>query len=407
MVRRAGGVGSLIADDCHLRSRARDAARDLALWDKTPVGPLRLATPHLVAQMGWWEPLVVAGVVSGGSPWQRPRRLSAAQAQVVVWTGSAFTFAVAFSLAGGVFHTDYVAVLGPPLAALGGIGASWLWQRWHAGAWSWAGTAMLLVMAALQTGIEQCNQAWQLQGWPGAMLVAEVGVLTVTAAAMHLLAPQRRAGRLSSGLAISALLATLALPLAWALSTVLARPNVAAPAADIHRLIDGTMDTDMAVAVAMAVVVAVAAPPARERQRAHRLLEFHRAQRRSERFLLAVPNALQAAPLIVRTGESVMAMGGCLGRDPILTPSQLERMVQAGELRCVIVGGPSMVPPDTPRERLLADRIRVHGQRVDPALWRDGPEADRSPAPVARRPGGPAQLYDLRPEAADRTLMPS
>jgi 4-amino-4-deoxy-L-arabinose transferase-like glycosyltransferase len=172
----------------------------------------------------------------------------------------------------------------------------------------------------------------------------------------------------------------LVLPLAWALSSVLARPNVAAPAADINRLID-------------AGAGAGSAPTAEPTRRSGRkLLGFLRALRQGERFLLAVPNAQQAAPLMVRTGESVMALAGYLGRDPILTPERLARLVADGELRYVMLGGPSIVAPDSPQERALAHWVRTHGQRVPSALWRDAPEPSRAQADAAL-------LYDLGPDA--------
>jgi 4-amino-4-deoxy-L-arabinose transferase-like glycosyltransferase len=379
----AGAAGT--TPDAATRTAA-PSGQTTALWDRTPAGPLRLATPHLAAQMGWWLPMVVAGVALGGSPWRWRRRLSAAQAHVLVWAGWAFTYAIAFSLAGGVFHTYYVAVLGPPLAAMAGIGASLIWQRCRAGALPRALPAVLLITAAWHAYIELGNVAWQFEGWHSAMLVGAVGVLLLAAVGMWNLPPQRAAGRLSTGLMVSALLARLVMPAAWALSTVLVRPNVAAPAADITKLSDSATD------------VAVAEPPETSKPRSRKLLEFLGAHRQSERYLLAVPNALQAAPLIVRTGEPIMAMGGYLGRDPILTPSQLECMVEEGELRYVIVGGPSIVPPDTRRERVLAYWIRSHGQRVDPALWREAPDPSRPTAGSPRRPRAVARLYDLRPD---------
>jgi len=134
------------------------------------------------------------------------------------------------------------------------------------------------------------------------------------------------------------------------------------------------------------------------RPRSQKLLEFLRAHRQSERLLLAMPNGPQAASLIVRSGEPVMAMGGYLGRDPILTPSELERVVDAGELRYAIVGGLCIVPPNTHRERALAQWIRSHGQRVDPELWRDAPDPNRSTTGPPRPLRSPARLYDLRPD---------
>jgi 4-amino-4-deoxy-L-arabinose transferase-like glycosyltransferase len=385
---RAAVPAPTAAPDRAGRAAARPRAA-VVLWDQTPVGPLRLLTPHLAAQMAWWLPLVIAGAILGGSPWRRRQGPAAEQANVLLWAGWALTYGIAFSVAGGVFHTYYVAVLGAPLAALAGIGASLLWQRQRADERRWALPAVLLLTAAWHGYIDRGETTWQLEGWRGMLLAAVVVALVIAGTALWRL-PPRLAGRKSAGLALIALVAMLAMPLAWALSTVLVRPNVEIPSADIGKLAVGATD----------VAVAEPLPPARPRTQ--RLLEFLRANRQSERYLLAVPNALQAAPLIVRTGESVMAMGGYLGRDPILTPRDLERMVNEGVLRYAVVGGPSLVPPDTPGERALAQWIRTHGRPVDSVLWREPPDPNRPSTGLPRGPGiTPARLYDLRPDQAD------
>ena len=113
-----------------------------------------------------------------------------------------------------------------------------------------------------------------------------------------------------------------------------------------------------------------------------------------ERFLLATPSAQLASPLIIATGRPVMAMGGFHGLDPILTPEGLARLVEAGEVRFVMLGDLSAASRFMGAEsagRPLADWVRAHGQPVDVALWGgSGPDWGRG----ARR-----QLYDVKPEA--------
>jgi len=243
--------------------------------------------------------------------------------------------------------------------------------------------AVLLATAGWQAYIEQGYVAWRLDDWRSWLLAASVGALILGAAA--LLAIRRRADtRLPGTLAIGGLFFMLAAPTAWALSTVLVRPNVAAPFANIEALANTAADASAQGSSAAA------------RASARKLIRFLKAQRGTERFLLAVPNAAQAAPIIVRTGEPVMAMGGYLGRDPILAVGDLERMVNDGELRFVMLGGFSLVPPTTRRERALGEWIRTHGTPVDPSLWRETGPAPEASLDRLPRPGPAAQLYDLR-----------
>ena len=59
---------------------------------------------------------------------------------------------------------------------------------------------------------------------------------------------------------------------------------------------------------------------------------FLRAERGSSRFLAAAPNTRLAAPIIIATGEPVMATGGYFGIDPILTVDAFRQMVERGEV---------------------------------------------------------------------------
>lgn len=370
-------------------ARSTPEASPAPLWDHTPVGPGRLAVPHLAGQFAWCFPLAVAGAVLGMLPCRRGERLRPGQLEVVAWAGWAITYAAVFSLAGGVFHAYYLATLGPPLAALAGIGWTLLWRSARARR-LWAMPALVLgALAAWQVYLEQGYVAWRAGDWLTGLLVGSAGLLSACGVAAAL-ATRRRAGtRLPAVLAPVALAAALATPAAWALSTVLVRPNVAAPVASIAAL--GGADAP----------AAAAAPGIRSQPRARRLYEFLAQRRGTERFFLAVPNALQAAPWIVRTGEPVMAMGGYLGRDPILTPAGLNDLVARGELRFVLLGGFSLVTPDTAREKAIADWVRRNGTCVDPVLWREQPQA---PAAVAEPAGGirtPAVLFDLRPAATE------
>jgi hypothetical protein len=66
-----------------------------------------------------------------------------------------------------------------------------------------------------------------------------------------------------------------------------------------------------------------------------------------------------------------MAIGGYLGDDPILTPSNIERLASDRQLRFVMLGGFTLAPA---RQAAALDPIarwvRANGRPVDPKLWR-------------------------------------
>ena len=66
-------------------------------------------------------------------------------------------------------------------------------------------------------------------------------------------------------------------------------------------------------------------------------LDYLEEQRRGETWLVATPSAMQAAPIIIETGEAVIALGGFSGNDPILDESEFDSLVAEGKLRFVLL----------------------------------------------------------------------
>ena len=353
------------------------------LFVRAPAGPLRLADGQLAAQALWWLPLALAGLVAGALAERARRPLAPAHLALALWAGWAFTYAVVYSLAGGFFHYYYLATMAPPLAALAGIGVV---RGWEAARDTRAVPALLvpwlvLVTAAWQVFIHaravegHAAPAWLLR----AVLVGALASAVILVALALGWRASERARPLAAGALGLGLIALHVLPVAWALSTVLVPANGVLPAADLVRLLPRD-----AIAEARA---RRAADPAR----LARLIGFLTANRQGERYLLATSTTMLAAPIIVRTGEPVMARGGFHGLDPILTPNALDRLVATRHVRFVMLGDLSMVARRLGAEtagRPIAEWVRAHGTPVDPDLWR---------VPGAR--SSAVRLYDLRPGA--------
>jgi 4-amino-4-deoxy-L-arabinose transferase-like glycosyltransferase len=321
--------------------------------ETVPAGPLRLASPFLAGQTGWLLPLLVFGLVAAPL-WPRPALpLSPTTQAIFLWVGWAASDAAIFSGAGGIFHAYYLDTLAPPLAALAALAATSLWRGHGSNGWrSLALPGALLATAAWQYVIAAgfpgtTDGAW----WPWLGLVPLCGAAL---AILALLVPSPWRARLApAGLGIG-LVALLALPAAWALSSVVVASHVEFPYAGAWQR-------------------TAAEDPAVRRVRTRQiedLLAFLRENRHGERFLVATPDARRAAPLIIASGEAVMAMGGYMGADAILTPETLRQMAARRELRFIMI-----VPDDERGQRAshaiaLAEWVRRNGRLVDPVLWR-------------------------------------
>ncbi len=288
------------------------------------------------------------------------------------------------SYAGGVVHTYYLTALAPPVSALAGIGVAQLWTQ---------SRSTLLPVALAITGawaafISAGSIEWQAPHWSTWLFVGMIVVLPSLLSPCSRRCVSRWTPTIERGALAAALVALLAMPCAWALSVVLVRPNVATPSADLAALVHPAASTSD-----------LAAGAGRAERRRHRLVAFLLAHHANERFILATPNALQAAPIVMATGKPVMATGGYLGRDPILTPAALQELTARGEVRFILTGGPSLVPADD-RQQAIAHWVRSNGAVVDRSLWLPERTASGGPAGPTRFAQERAELYDMRPRPA-------
>ena len=349
------------------------------LFVSAPAGPLRLFSGQLAAQTLWLLPLAVFAFAWGGTKDDTRVPSHPARLALSFWFAWILIYALVYGYAGGIIHYYYLSTMAPAVAALAGIGLAGLWDRARqgkSGAVIFAG--ILMLTAVWQLYIQSSALDWSpgaLLNWPGDTLDWLHAALvsgTLIAAAL-LLAMQFRIG---AALGIAAL---LVVPIAWALSSVLLAGQGVLPSADLYRLVSVTRAAD-----------------ARALNRFGRTLDtsklvaFLKGNRSGERFLLATSTTQLAAPIIIDTGESVMARGGFHGLDPAVSPQTLAGMVDVKQLRFAMLGD---VPAISRRMgadaagKPVADWIRARGKLVAPIFWR---------APGSR---SNAELWDLRPEA--------
>lgn len=375
-----------------------------AFYDDEPVGPLRLAAPHLAAQFGWFLPFVTCSLVVFARRRGRDSDASGRAPSRWIWLAWLLSYGAVFSADGGSFHAYYLALLAPPAAMLAAVGAAWLATALrHAAGARWLVLAVLVGTAAWQTYIHSSGVGLGIgtirqevadslvaaaQGNALAFLrLSPMAVLAgvVLCGALLCLPVARR--RLDTAALAAATGLLLVLPTIWAMSNVLARGNVMIPAADIALLTGGPRDRRMLYSAGYGVATEDA-----------RLIAFLQAEHRGERFILAAPNARLAAPVIVRTGKAAMAIGGFSGLDPAIDAEGIARLVHAGQLRFVLLGGPGSYGRSSYAEArrhaiaVLAHRI---GRPVDPLLWR----SDETVGAMQPRQGSRMRLWDLRPSA--------
>jgi 4-amino-4-deoxy-L-arabinose transferase-like glycosyltransferase len=369
------------------------------IFVRVPVGRLRLADRHLAGQVAWLFPLALIGLLAAW-PWSSSALpFDRRQQSLLLWCGWAVTFGMVYSYAGGIFHFYYLTTLGPPLAALAGIGLTELWSNYR----ERTRRALLLPAALLVTGgweiYIQSPYLWggeqTTAGWITELfLILVIGSFTAAAGLWVL---SGRKAQFQKGAAAGLFLLGIGVfslqihPGVWALSSVVARDVTMLPSADLSRLLNPPESLDLR-----------SRYKAERKSRFRKLVVFLKTRYQGERFLLATSSARLAAPIIVRTGDSVMAMGGFHGLDPILTPDTLAGMVKEKQVRFFMVGDFSLssrVLGAVAAQKPLTDWIRKNGREVDPVLWGSlSPEGEGGKSAL--------QLFDLRTAPVSGSVRP-
>ncbi len=374
-----------------LRTDSRTFNEWSRLFVRTPTGPLRLADGQLAAQAGWLFPFVAIALVLGACQNKFRRPLTTTHLSLLFWGCWIFTYAGVYSYLGGIMHSYYLATMAPALAALAGIGIISLWTNYRQrNRYTGLLPLALLVTAVWQLYIQASALGWSLdtftgqpaswQSWLHGALIG--GIIAATAGLIFILFRpfMNQATRvISVGSLTLGLLALLVVPSAWTLSTVLLPTHGLLPSADLYRVVAAFHGADADLRSRFGRFADTS-----------RLVGFLKANRKGERYLIATSTAQLAAPIIIDTGQPVMARGGFHGLDPAVTPETLAQMVAAKQVRFVMIGDVAIVSLRMGARtagKPVADWVRANGKLVDPTLWRTIRTRDSM------------QLYDLRPEA--------
>jgi 4-amino-4-deoxy-L-arabinose transferase-like glycosyltransferase len=230
------------------------------------------------------------------------------------------------------FHRYYLVVLAPAVAAGVGIGLFALWQAYQRR----LGRGWLLPLALVVDAAVEADIVTNSLDGGGRIAAVMVGVGLVTAGGLGIARLWRRAA--SSAWELRAVLASAlvlgVLPLAWAATPTFGTwPDPDHPFAGPELL--GPPHQDVRDQV----------DPA--------LLRYLLAERQDAPFLAASFDAAPVAPLILATGQPVMALGGLSGGDRILTRDQLARLATDGSVHVFLL------PPDAAHQPELQPQTEL------------------------------------------------
>ncbi|MFD3442306.1 ArnT family glycosyltransferase [Streptomyces sp. NPDC058685] len=182
-------------------------------WGSSGIG--RMFDASIGGQISWLLPAALLLLVAGLVVTWRAGRTDTARSAFLVWGGSLLMTAAVFSFMAGIFHEYYTVALAPSIAALVGMGVTVLWEERH----TFAASAALAVTVAV-TAVWSFTLLGRTPDYlPWLRWAVLIGGL---AAAVLLVAGRagRPGPRLALGAAALALVAALAGPVAYSLTTV-------------------------------------------------------------------------------------------------------------------------------------------------------------------------------------------
>ncbi|MCY9079371.1 glycosyltransferase family 39 protein [Bacillus inaquosorum] len=290
--------------------------KSMNMFGTGDAGPLRLFQSALSGQISWMLPFALIGLLGGIVSWYRDRRGQAAEMkETIFWAAWLVPVAGFFSIA-GFFHQYYLIMLAPPIAALSGIGWYTMYRLYKNNK-DWASCllpAAVLITAAFQVYILSAYTSQIGSVW---MYVLGLSGLGITLALLIL----KRSHPFSKQLTIISLCVLLLAPVYWSATPLLYGGNSVLPesgpqlksSANGGNMFSSEVDTG--------------------------LLSYLRKHNTGEEYLFATLTTVTAAPYIIHENESVMAMGGFNGTDPILTVSELKKLAKEGKVKYFLLSG--------------------------------------------------------------------
>ena len=281
----------------------------------------RMFGQSMGTEVSWLLPAALIGLIAALWLTRKGARTDQLRASLLLWGGWLLVTAAVFSFMDGIIHPYYTVALAPAVAALVGISVRELW-RVRDRLWS---RLVLAAMSAL-TGMWAYFLLDRTQDWLPALrwvvLVGSVVVASMLAVGAH------RRGRAVALLAAAAILFGVAAPAAYAVETVATAHNgpisTSGPSKGDTFGPPGGGGPD--------------GPGGPGGRMAENSAVVEMVQGLDTRWAAATIGSMGASSLELKTGASIMAIGGFTGSDNSPTLAQFQDYVGDREVRYFIEG---------------------------------------------------------------------
>jgi len=327
-------------------------------------GPFRLLNRQVGGQIGWMLPMTLVGIVIAINQIRRRIQFEEGNMALLFWSCWLVPQLVFFSLAQG-FHRYYLVVMAPGVAALVGISyriiANWVTNQ---GKKRYVLPFAILLTFGIQLWIISQYDEWRYWILP---VVAGSGIIVFSM--LIWLIKNTRAGENKSYtqvILIMGIVGLLIAPFAWSITPVLygaGNPSFPYAGPDLNPKIKNSNIQGWMPNLATMFM---------GDQTISKLENFLVTHKNGEKYLVAVPNAHIAAPLILDIGQPIMTYGGFMGSEKIVSVDELEELVASRQVRYIMIGS------QYSRQPQIDDWVNSHGRLVPDAEWQTPEQLDKS-----------------------------
>lgn len=303
---------------------------------QTQSGITRLFSKNILSdQIVWFIPLAVFGFIAAAIKEKLRLKLdNKKKIALSLWFMWFLPVFIYFSYNTGTFHSYYLTMLAPPVAALAGIGITSMWELYKEVGWkSWFLPASLIANGIIQALM--LSYFMDSASIVKVLLVLLIALCFGSSIILSLLNLKKKVeadsgnkhDSLKKAFAALAFAGLLLAPFTGSAAVLNHSLSSSFPAAGLE-LLSGSQSQEMHMDGNMS--------GNSNSDLVNFLLKNKTA---SQKYLLVVSSANDASDIIIQTGQPVMAIGGFLGSDNSITLDQFKELVKKGEIRYVMTGG--------------------------------------------------------------------
>ena len=287
--------------------------------------PARLFSNNSLSdQIIWLFPLALFGLVATvlKDKFKKPFNNDKRKSSLILWSMWLLPVFSYFSFTTGMFHPYYLTMLAPPIAALCGIGIISMWELYKKGGWkSWILPAALIVDGLVQLLI--LSYFYKTSKITKYLMITMAILCFVSSIILIIVKLTKNENmKLKKNLLITAVVGLLITPTVWSGVTMFYSVNGSMPSAGLEIISSKSNGASMGM----------------DSGDNTKLIKFLETNNTNEKYILTVSTSMTASDIIIKTGKSVMSLGGFMGSDKILTLNQFKSLVAKGEIRYVMVG---------------------------------------------------------------------